>query len=145
MILPAASNHPLVPVHALVVDDDQLTRRLMERMLQRIGCTVETAENGQIALELITEERQDPPSAAGKPKIGIVFLDNQMPVLSGVGLCKELRRRGRRDFVVGITGNALKEDQLEFAQAGADRVLIKPVLERSLKEMLKLALGQRES
>ena len=48
-------------------------------------------------------------------------------------------------FLVGITGNALKEDQVEYMEAGLDRVLTKPVLERSLKEMLRFALDRRRS
>ena len=47
--------------------------------------------------------------------------------------------------LVGITGNALKEDQVEYMEAGLDRVLTKPVLERSLKEMLRFALDRRRS
>lgn len=46
---------------------------------------------------------------------------------------------------VGITGNALKEDQVEYMEAGLDRVLTKPVLERSLRDMLQAALDRRKS
>lgn len=48
-------------------------------------------------------------------------------------------------IAVGITGNALKEDQAEYMEAGLDRVLTKPVLERSLREMLHHALDRRNS
>ena len=41
------------PLRVLVVDDDNLTRRLMSRMMSRLGCTVEAAENGKIALDLM--------------------------------------------------------------------------------------------
>lgn len=132
-------DNPSAALHALVVDDDQLTRRLMLRMLQRMGCTVETAENGQKALEIILGDEVGP-----SDRFGIVFLDNQMPVLSGVEMVKRLRELGRKEFIVGITGNALKEDQVEYMDAGLDKVLTKPVLERSLKEMLKLALDRRK-
>lgn len=47
--------------------------------------------------------------------------------------------------LVGITGNALKEDQVEYMEAGLDQVLTKPVLERSLREMLRIALDRRRS
>jgi DNA-binding response OmpR family regulator len=47
--------------------------------------------------------------------------------------------------LVGITGNALKEDQVEYMEAGLDRVLTKPVLERSLKEMLRIALARKRA
>ncbi|KDQ11343.1 hypothetical protein BOTBODRAFT_35428 [Botryobasidium botryosum FD-172 SS1] len=145
------------PPKVLVVDDDLLTRRLMSRMLTRMGCNVETAENGQIALEMIlasgpTPFFETPPVDSGEstPRITegrftIVFLDNQMPRLSGVEMTKRLRALGRQDFLVGVTGNALKEDQDEYYEAGVDRVLTKPVLESSLKEMLMLADERRRS
>jgi len=47
------------------------------------------------------------------------------------------------DFVVGVTGNALLSDQEEYLDAGADRVLTKPVLERNLKDMLIIADEKR--
>jgi osomolarity two-component system, sensor histidine kinase SLN1 len=90
---------------------------------------------------------------------------SSQPVLSGVQMVKRLRELGRTEFIgksphlnvrpwvcdidyaysVGITGNALKEDQAEYMEAGLDKVLTKPVLERSLKEMLKLVLDRRRT
>ena len=126
------------PLRVLVVDDDQLTRKLMKRMLQRLGCVVSTAENGQIAYDLITGDGRTPGSDAGEvpgpmtpvgtpiqpnfdgPRYELIFLDNQMPVLSGLDLVRKLRELGRRDFVVGVTGNALRSDQEEYQEAGVD-------------------------
>lgn len=72
-------------------------------------------------------------------KYAIVFLDNQMPVLSGLKAVEKLRGLGRRDFIVGVTGNALLSDQQDYLNAGVDHVLTKPVLERNLRTMLNLA------
>jgi CheY-like chemotaxis protein len=49
-----------------------------------------------------------------------VFCDNSMPVMTGPQMVAELRRHNRTDLVVGVTGNALKEDQEEFESAGVD-------------------------
>jgi len=62
-----------------------------------------------------------------------------MPHLSGVEMTKNLRAYGRKDLIVGVTGNALAEDQREYLDAGADYVLTKPVREDDLKDMLALA------
>jgi osomolarity two-component system, sensor histidine kinase SLN1 len=139
-------------LRVLVVDDDQLTRTLMSRVLTRLGCKVSTAENGEIALDMLLS------SHGGH--FAVVFLDNQMPVMSGLSMVAKLRGAGRNDFVVGVTGNALLSDQEEYLQAGVDRcapslfwlwngsvlmlpiffrVLTKPVLERSLRSMLARA------
>ena len=141
---------PGLPV--LVVDDDALTRTMMTRLLTRLGCKVSTAENGEIALEMVL--------SGNNGRFAVVFLDNQMPVMSGLSMVAELRKAGRKDFVVGVTGNALLSDQEEYLEAGVDRyvlylsmfysfrmnglivfsrTLIKPVLERSLRSMLTLA------
>ncbi|GJE93893.1 hybrid sensor histidine kinase/response regulator [Phanerochaete sordida] len=151
-------------MRVLVVDDDPLTRKLMTRMLTRLGCKVSTAENGEIALELIlgtfcgtratpsSEETgsgglsDEALSAGGPPeeyKYAVVFLDNQMPVLSGLDTVARLREMGRHDFVVGVTGNALLSDQQEYLEAGVDRVLTKPVYEKSLKNVLAYADERR--
>lgn len=115
------------PVIALVVDDDRLTRTIMSRTLSRLGCHVSTAENGEIALEMIIgrtfRQRQgfneDPPSGSlsedpGQDDDGsmlgrydVVFLDNQMPIMSGLEVVAKLREMGRHDFVVGVTGKTL--------------------------------------
>lgn len=50
--------------------------------------------------------------------IAQVFLDNQMPLMSGVEVVREVRRLGSRVFVCGLTGNALRDDQEEYMSAG---------------------------
>jgi len=75
----------------------------------------------------------------------VVFLDNQMPVMSGLTVAAKLRQLERTDFIVGVTGNALLSDQEEYLEAGADRVLTKPVLERSLRDVLVQADEKRKS
>jgi osomolarity two-component system, sensor histidine kinase SLN1 len=130
-------------LHVLVVDDDAWTRILMTRMLTRLGCKVSTAENGEVALEMIMGHVGRTPSSesgtsgalldqvdastAGTAKYNIIFLDNQMPVLSGLKLVARLRELGRRDFIVGVTGNALLSDQEEYLAAGADRFVYERV------------------
>jgi osomolarity two-component system, sensor histidine kinase SLN1 len=121
-------------MHVLVVDDDSLTRMLMKRMLVRMGCHVLTAENGEIAVEMIMGGSRPTPSSEGSSRrigsemgaeegghdgrFAAIFLDNQMPVLSGLQTVSRLREAGRKDFVIGVTGNALLGDQEEFLEAG---------------------------
>jgi osomolarity two-component system, sensor histidine kinase SLN1 len=129
---PGHSSPPASPgyehgIKVLVVDDDPLTRKLMTRMLTRIGCRVSTAENGEMALEMILglTSRITPSSeetgsgglsseggrasirastSSDEYKYSVIFLDNQMPVMSGLETVGKLRELGRHDFVVGVTG-----------------------------------------
>jgi CheY-like chemotaxis protein len=152
---------PLEPLAILVVDDDAMTRKLMTRILTRLGCNVTTAENGVKALEILLGSTFTPSESAtlsaivpstprtansgsdsltNQPRsFDVVFLDNQMPQMSGLETVSRLRAAGREDLVVGVTGNALIRDQDEYLNAGVDHVLIKPVLEKSLRRMLSLA------
>ncbi|KZT34639.1 hypothetical protein SISSUDRAFT_1052488 [Sistotremastrum suecicum HHB10207 ss-3] len=150
------------PLTCLVVDDDPLTRQLMSRMLKRLGCVVDTAPNGQVAVEMVcAPSAEDSAGASGNAvdgnsptsncntchqlhKYSIIFLDNQMPILSGLDAVSKLRELGRDDFVVGVTGNAMLSDQEEYIQAGVDHVLTKPVFESSLKSMLVKADERRK-
>ena len=77
------------PLRVLVVDDDALTRRLMGRMMQRLGCIVSTAENGAIALDMLLANADqsgaseggigvDPRSGNAVKNYDITFLDNQV-------------------------------------------------------------------
>ncbi|KAJ3994080.1 hypothetical protein F5050DRAFT_1576353 [Lentinula boryana] len=180
---PAASSHPAPNAHphhtksdseldfspglsVLVVDDDGITRMMMERLLRRQGCEVTTAENGRVALELILGDHgsvsQSMPtenpganvrtisqgSDQSQPhelsRFAVVFLDNSMPVLSGLKTIEILRRLRRRDFIVGLTGNALLTDQDEYLQAGVDIVLTKPVMQNKLVYVLKEADARRQ-
>jgi CheY-like chemotaxis protein len=122
----------------------------MSRMLVRMGHSVQQAENGQIALDILVADFD------GARTIDVCFLDNQMPIKSGVEVVDELRRMGSSLFVVGCTGNALREDQVsvlswyavadvdivrkdEYLEAGVDKVLTKPIKEKDLKEMVNHA------
>ena len=121
-------------LQVLVVDDDKMTRMLFQRMLGRLKCSVTTAVNGYEALQLITGDQNVSQTPAGEEhehlfsdgedhaviiekerekemeekesKFAIVFLDNQMPVMSGVEMMRKLRKLGRKDLVVGVTGES---------------------------------------
>lgn len=128
---PAINIEPGLPV--LVVDDDPLTRTLMKRILTRLGCQVSTAENGEVALEMILgpkgahaltpssdasgnlgpilEQDREETTFTAEGKYALVFLDNQMPVMSGLKVVEKLRELGRKDLIVGVTGEYLSNRQ----------------------------------
>ena len=97
---PEPSSEPAL--HVLVVDDDSLTRTLMTRMLTRLGCVVETASDGQQALDLLLGNTAPDATISNEPRFfDLISLDNAMPVLTGQDAVKRLRELGRTDFVVG--------------------------------------------
>lgn len=64
-------------------------------MLTRQGCIVDTAENGQECIDIMT--------APGARTYDLISLDNFMPVMTGEQAVRELRALGRTDLVVGCT------------------------------------------
>jgi hypothetical protein len=83
---PLGATPPAELLRVLVVDDDALTRMLMTRMLERMGCRVTTAENGEVALERIvgmhspallavnSELGGSEPVGTPEPRFAVIFL-----------------------------------------------------------------------
>ncbi len=100
----------------LVVDDGQANRRLIKLILERAGCDVEQAENGQIAFEKATSSHYD-----------VVLMDMQMPVLDGYQATQKLRKHGYTKSVIALTANAMTGDQEKCMAVGCDGFIAKPV------------------
>ncbi len=69
------------PLHVMVVDDDPLVILVVGSMLKRLGCRVDTAVNGQIAVEEIA--RINRVDAGKEDVVQLVFMDANMPVMNG--------------------------------------------------------------
>jgi CheY-like chemotaxis protein len=108
-----------VRARVLVVDDVQTNRDLLARGLQRKGWETLTASDGGTALEILR-------STDG---VHVVLLDHEMPGMNGSEVAQAMRADPLLTSIpiIGLTGNALEQDQARFRQAGALRVLIKPV------------------
>ncbi|KAK7033443.1 histidine kinase domain-containing protein [Favolaschia claudopus] len=136
---PVASLNAVVsssdPLRVLVVDDDQVTRILSSKLLTKLGCVVHTAKDGKECVDMVL--------GAEPHTYDLVCLDNFMPVMTGEDAVKELRAHDRDDFIVGCTGNALTEDQESYREAGADEVMVKPVMIHDFKRLIQLAHQRR--
>ena len=111
----------------LVVDDQQLNRRILQTMLARLGIrNVLTAENGKDALE--TLERVG--------NADIVLTDMTMPVMDGAALVREIRKSPRFARIPVYVITADVEMQSQYKDLGVDELLIKPMTLEKLKELL---------
>jgi two-component system, cell cycle response regulator len=113
----------------LVADDDMLSRRLMERMLERNGYEVVTAENGREAAEIL--------SCDDSPRLALI--DWMMPELDGPGVCRHVRSRydTRYIYITLLTAKRASEDIVVGLEAGADDYLVKPCNPGELKARLR--------
>ncbi len=102
----------------LVVDDQQINIRLLERKLERNGMIVVSATNGEEALDL-----------ARKHLPAVVLLDIMMPGMDGIEVCRKLKEKEpTRDIpVIFITARTSKEGKLEGLDVGAADYLVKPI------------------
>lgn len=119
--------------HVLVVDDNDGNRLLMRRMLERLGCTIDEAEDGVAAVEAIRSGRFD-----------LVLMDCSMPVMDGLAATRcvrELTGPGAAVPIVGVTANAQEEDRQRCIQAGMTGYLSKPVRSNVLRSELERLLG----
>ena len=119
---------PGAGICVLLVEDNPVNQKLGRRMLERLGCGVESAQNGQQALSLLSLRRYD-----------IVFMDCQMPVMDGYTAVAELRRREtdqRRTLVVALTAHAMQGAREQCLESGMDDYLSKPFSLGDLRAML---------
>lgn len=123
----------LPPGQILVVDDGTANRRLIKLILEKAGCIVTEAENGQIGFEIAIQGKFD-----------IVLMDMQMPVLDGYKATEKLRAHGYTRPIVALTANAMTGDQEKCANAGCDGFLAKPVDIDKLLETISGYLGHLE-
>lgn len=65
--------------------------------------------------------------------------NSQMPRMTGVEVASSVRELGATLFIVGCTGNALRQDQEEYMSAGADRILTKPIKQAAVEDSIREA------
>jgi DNA-binding response OmpR family regulator len=117
-------------MRALVADDDEAMRLLVEAILTDAGHEVITAADGAGAWALY--EREHPP---------LVLLDWQMPGLSGIEVCERIRAsEATRDaYIVMVTSRGATADLLRLLDAGADDYVSKPLTPEALRTRMVIA------
>ena len=110
--------HDLLVVMAsqkiLVVDDDPAIRNLISRYLTQQNYEVESAKDGETALQLFDEFNPD-----------LVILDVNLPDTTGFALCQEMQSR-TRVFVLLLTSLTGEADKIKGFDLGADDYITKP-------------------
>jgi EAL domain-containing protein (putative c-di-GMP-specific phosphodiesterase class I) len=117
----------------LLADDDENIRRDFKRMLTKLGFVVETAVDGQAAVELLTGSSFD-----------VIISDLSMPRMGGLEFLRAVRRRDLDIPVVLMTGSPELETSLQAIEYGAFRYLRKPVDWSELGEVIRRAIGMHQ-
>ncbi len=117
----------------LIADNDTVTHRKLQGILEESGYDVITANDGNKAWKII--EKDDFPK--------MIILDWMMPGIDGVSLCKKIRGLPDREYIyiIMVTSKNLSENIVEGLEAGADDYIIKPFIPQELK--VRVRAGQR--
>lgn len=112
----------------LVVDDEPQVRRVMKTTLAAEEYSVVEAPNGESALDVFRAERPD-----------IVLLDVNMPGMSGLDTCREIRRDSDVPIIM-LTVRSAERDKVLALDAGADDYVVKPFGMQELLARIRAAL-----
>jgi CheY-like chemotaxis protein len=122
-----------VPLHVLVVDDDELNRLLVKRVLEGRGVEVEEASSGIEALVAMDVRRPD-----------LIVLDIVMPGMNGVDVLDHVRSTPELAAIpiIMLSGRSGDDDLLATYRAGADYYLTKPLVADELLHGIALIFGR---
>ena len=112
----------------LVVEDVLLNRELVKNYLRNLlpGARIVEAEHGEAALAQYQREKPD-----------LIFMDIQMPVLSGLEATRHIREGDSGTPIIALTAGAVKEEEAQCRAAGMNDFLTKPLSQDALAEVLK--------
>ncbi|SDF61167.1 Signal transduction histidine kinase [Mucilaginibacter pineti] len=126
-----AAEHPM---QILVAEDNPINQKLVERVLNKLGYTVEMISNGYEVLEKITEKHYD-----------VILMDIQMPELDGLEATRFIRNQTiKQPYIIAMTANALSEDREICLKGGMNDYISKPMRIDELVELLKRAYNGLE-
>jgi two-component system alkaline phosphatase synthesis response regulator PhoP len=119
----------------LIVDDEAHIRMLIEQTLEELedeGVEFFAAENGEVALEIIKEEKPN-----------LVFLDVMMPKMNGMEVCRRVKKELGLDevYIVLLTAKGQEMDRQKGQEMGADVYMTKPFDPEMILDKAKEVLG----
>jgi len=114
----------------LIVDDNEINRKLAKILVEQLGATSELAENGAQAVDACNRRNYD-----------LILMDVHMPIMDGVEATARIRNsekdRKRHTLIIALTANALSGDKERYLATGMDEYLSKPINELAFVNLLK--------
>jgi signal transduction histidine kinase/DNA-binding response OmpR family regulator len=124
-----AADWSKAPPRVLLAEDNAVNQMVAVRMLEKMGCRVEVAADGEAALRALAQGEFD-----------LVLMDCVMPVMDGYDAARAIRAReagsGKRLPIVACTANVTQEEVVRCREAGMDDFLGKPYRPENMKVMI---------
>ena len=109
--------------HVLIVEDQEINAEVLADLLDLEGITSEWAKNGQLAVEMFSDNEQG--------HFDAILMDIRMPVMDGFAATREIRKLKRPDAasipIIALTANAFEEDVRQCLETGMNMHQAKPV------------------
>lgn len=119
----------------LLVDDNEMNRKVAVGLLEPLQLQIDTAANGKEALSKIGQKEYD-----------LVFMDHMMPVMDGIEATGRLREMEGDYYqklpVIALTANAMKEAQKLFLESGMNGFVAKPIVMKEICQALREWLSE---
>ncbi|MHC4513906.1 MAG: response regulator [Planctomycetota bacterium] len=122
--------------NVLLADDNSINQKVAAQMLQRLGCRVEVASDGQQAIEMYRDGGYD-----------LILMDCEMPQVDGFEATRQIRGSeggDRRIPIIAMTANAMSGDRQRCLEAGMDDYVSKPYRLKDLQATLERWIGGEE-
>ncbi|WP_416866848.1 MAG: PAS domain S-box protein [Imperialibacter sp.] len=109
--------------YILLVDDNDVNRKVAGHILIKAGCRVDFAENGDDAIEMIQQHQYN-----------VVFMDIQMPKKDGVQVTREIKllNLDHQPPIIAMTAYSMEEDRKKFLDSGLDDYISKPIQAKTI-------------
>ena len=115
------------PLSILIAEDNKTNQEVATKILAKLGYETALAENGEEALEMVSEKQYD-----------IIFMDVQMPVKDGLEATRMIRLcLNTQPVIIAMTANAIQGDRQECLNAGMDDYISKPFKIDELSRMIE--------
>ncbi len=121
------------PLNLLVADDNQINRKVICVILEKLGYRCSEAKNGAEALQLFKSKKFD-----------YIFMDLDMPEVTGIEAAKSIRdfenkqstKTAPQSEIIAVTANVSSETRIKCRRAGMNGYLEKPITAQTIKDQL---------
>ena len=124
----------------LLAEDNELNREIACMLLSKYGFVIDTAENGQEAVDLV--------AASAPDYYDLVLMDIQMPVMDGHEATRRIRNLKDKELakvpVVAMTANAFDEDRKAAKECGMNGFISKPINMQEVVQALRMCLQEHK-
>jgi len=117
----------------LIIDDAAENRELLTLVLDDLGISTETAEDGAVGVEKATASHYD-----------VILSDIQMPVMDGYQAVAAMREKGLEQPIIALTANAMKGYEERILKAGFSHYMTKPIDIDALSKLLAELIGGKK-